>query len=101
MTSPNIPRVIEFLSAHPKGVYGWQIAAHLDTTDDSAHQSLLLMQLRGKAVLAAKGKTNADALWVLPTKTATPPIFRARETLEAFQIAAREKLTASFALEVA
>ena len=91
MTSPNIPRVLEFLGAHPNGAYGWQIAAHLDTTDDSAHQSLLLMQLRGKAVLATKGKTNADSLW-RPIKNATPPIFRASATLEAFQVAAHKRL---------
>lgn len=91
MTTPNIPRVTEYLRAHPNGVHGWQISGHLDTTDDSAYQSLLLMQSRGKVVLVSRGKTNADSVWALPVKTATPPIFRARETLEAFQVAAMGK----------
>lgn len=93
MSTPNIPRVIEYLRAHPNGVYGWQISGHLDVTDDSAHQTMLLMLVRGKAVLAAKGRTNADSFWTLPSNTATPPVFRARKTLEGMQKAARAKLT--------
>lgn len=91
MTSPNIPRVIEYLRAHPNGVLGWQIAGHLDSTNDSAHQSLLLLQKRGQAVLAKVGKTNADCVWML-TKADGDTLFRAMETLHGMQSAARKKL---------
>lgn len=101
MTAPNIPRVIEFLSANPKGVYGWQISGQLDVADDSAHKSLLRLQSRGKVVLASGGKTNADWLWMLPQAGTTPPIFRAMETLEGFQEEARRKLVGTLELEAA
>ncbi|MFM0044089.1 hypothetical protein [Paraburkholderia sediminicola] len=94
MSTPNIPRVIEYLRAHPNGVYGWQIAGHLEVSDKSAHQTMLLMLLSGKAVLAAKGRTNADSAWMLhqTERSAAPPIFRAMETLGAIQEAARRQL---------
>jgi hypothetical protein len=91
------------MSANPKGVYGWQIAGHLDVADDSAHKSLLRLQSRGKVVLASSGKTNADYLWALSMSgaRATPPIFRAMETLASMQTAAREKLIKATELEAA
>jgi hypothetical protein len=94
MTSPNIPRVLEFLGAHPNGAYGWQIAGHIDVTDDSAVQTLLLLQARSRAVMVKKGRSRADSLWRITDHTEgnTPPIFRAMQTLQAFQDAAREKL---------
>jgi hypothetical protein len=95
MTSPNIPRVIEFLGAHPKGVYGWQIAGHIDVTDDSAVQTLLLLQARSRAVMVQKGRSRAESLWKLASHEEgnTPPVFRAMQTLKAFQDVARAKLT--------
>jgi hypothetical protein len=97
MTSPNIPRVIEFLSAYPNGAYGWQIAGNLDVTDDSIGQTLLLMQGRSQVALIQKGISRAESLWRIASyeEGGTPPVFRAMETLKAFRTAAREKLSAA------
>lgn len=94
MTSPNIPRVIEFLGAHPKGVYGWQIAAHLETPLSSMGQTLALMAERRQIVAIVQVASRANSTWRLANQdeTATPPVFRACEILHAFQDAARQRL---------
>jgi hypothetical protein len=102
MTSPNIPRVLEFLGAHPNGAYGWQIAAHLEAPLSSMGQTLALMAERRQIVVVMQVASRANSTWRLANQdeTATPPIFRAREILHAFQDAARKNLNVRL-LEVA
>lgn len=93
MGAPNMPRVSEYLLTMPHGAYGWQIAAYLEASVDSARQTLAKMHARGKIVQQLAGETCGNSVWSLPADAFvdTPPIFRAKETLSAFQDAARAK----------
>jgi hypothetical protein len=93
MAAPNMPRVVEFLLTMPRGAYGWQIAAHLEASVDSARQTLAKMYARGKIVQQLAGDTCGNSVWSLPADAyvETPPVFRAKETLAGFQEAARAR----------
>ncbi|CAB3730178.1 hypothetical protein LMG22037_05512 [Paraburkholderia phenoliruptrix] len=103
MTISSIPRVLEFLRDYPNGAYGWQIAAHLEVTDASIGQTLLLLETRNRIKLMWQGKSRAESLWRLPTERegTTPAVFRAMETLWAMQEVARHRMGQIMVVEVA
>lgn len=87
MSSPNGNIIVEFLRNHPLGASTREIARFLNTTDESAIQSMNLLCDRG-SVLRGEG-ARLDAPWTLANTEITPPIFKAVETLVAMQEVAR------------
>lgn len=87
MSAPNGNIIIEFLRAHPLGASTREIARFLETTDESAIQSMNLLASRG-SVLRGEG-ARLTAPWTLANAEVTPPVFKAAETLLAMQEAAR------------
>jgi hypothetical protein len=72
-----MPLIVEFLDGRPRGASLEEIAAFLDTTCDSARTSMKRLLERDQVKLDGPvWKTNRQA---------TPPIFRAVETLQAMQ----------------
>ena len=89
MSAPNGNIIVEFLRAHPLGASTREIARFLNTTDESANQSMERLCERG-SVLKGQGARLA-APWTLANTEITPPVFKAKETLLAMQEAARQK----------
>lgn len=83
----NAMAITEYLKARPLGATTMEIARHLDTSDDSAAQSMERMLDRGQVVRGLG--TRLSAVWTLTDIRATPSIFKAKETLLAMQEAAR------------
>jgi hypothetical protein len=83
MPAPNLPHIAEFLKDRPLGASTREVARFLETTEESAHQSLDRMFARGQ-VLKGLGD-RLDAPWTLAKGEITPPIFKAVETLSAMQ----------------
>lgn len=102
MPSPNMPKITAILAGLPQGATGAEIASHLETTHDSATQSLMRLLMRG-LVERAGGTNKVDATWTLAAAASsnTPPIFRAMETLAAMQGVARQRLMTESTLEAA
>lgn len=86
--SSNGPAIIEFLKARPFGVSSIDIAIHLGTSGESAAQSMDRLQARG--LVARDHGNRMTGIWTLTEQRSTPPIFRAMETLQAMQTAARQ-----------
>jgi hypothetical protein len=97
MPHPTMPRIIEFLESRPQGAYGWQIAEHINSPSESVCQTLLRMLNRGKVVQLVIAASRADSIWAMSAelRAETPPVFKALETLLAFQSAARAKQPAT------
>jgi hypothetical protein len=85
------PRAVEFLADHPYGAHIWQLAEYLGSSVDTTILALRRMQVRGEAVMTLDADMLANTVWSLPAK-ATPPIFKAMETLTAMQVATMQQL---------
>jgi hypothetical protein len=97
MAAPNLPKINEYLRTRPHGAYGWQIAEYTGSTNDSMGKTLAKLQARGKVIEQEVGETRGYSIWILPADiyANTPPTFRAKEILAAFQNAARAKQPAT------
>jgi len=87
MSAPNSTAIIEFLKDRPLGASTREVARFLETTDESAIQSMNLLAKRG-SILRGEG-ARLDAPWTLANTEITPPVFKAAETLLAMQEHAR------------
>ncbi|MFL9904661.1 hypothetical protein PQR71_42150 [Paraburkholderia fungorum] len=103
MPKPTMPRITEYLTGRPNGAAVRKIAEVIDSTSSSTIQTLRRMYSRGQLMILADTNERDDMIWALAntSRVMTPPIFRAMETLTAFQEAARQKLINVPALEVA
>jgi DNA-binding IclR family transcriptional regulator len=86
--SSNAAAIAEYLRQHPSGATAMELARHLDTSGDSAVQSLERLLSRDLVKIVAGSRMSA--VWTLVANEPTPPIFRAMETLQAMQEAARQ-----------
>jgi len=84
------PRIEEYLMDRPRGAQLWQIAEHLGSNIDTTVLALRRMSERGEAVMTESAGMHANTTWALPERERTPPVFRAMETLQAMQAAARQ-----------
>jgi hypothetical protein len=82
------PRIADFLADQPHGAPVWQIAEALGSSNDTTVQALRRMAERGEAVLVCDFALLPHTVWTMPPHS-TPKIFRAMETLQAMQSAAR------------
>ncbi|NML34916.1 hypothetical protein [Paraburkholderia antibiotica] len=87
MSAPLRPRILKFFADHPDGASVERLAEYLGSDSDSTIRSLRSMEGRGEAVMIRDSALLPRTVWS-QAKT-TPPIFRAVETLEAMQSAAR------------
>jgi hypothetical protein len=94
------PRATEFLTDRPHGVPVWQLAEFLGSSIDTTVQALRRMEARGEVVKVFESDVFANAMWARSAK-ATPPIFRAMETLRGMQEVARQRLVKQPLLEAA
>ncbi|MBN3757190.1 hypothetical protein G3N95_29910 [Paraburkholderia sp. Tr-20389] len=87
MSFSNFNAIIEFLKARPLGATTREIAGFLETTDESANQTMERLFARG-SILRGEG-ARLSAPWTLANTEITPPVFKAAETLLAMQKCAR------------
>jgi hypothetical protein len=83
------PRIVEFFADQPHGATVWEIAEALGSSNDTTVQALRRMAERGEAVMVMDSALLPHTVWTLPPHS-TPQIFRAMETLQAMQNAARQ-----------
>ena len=86
MIPSHLPIITEYLRSHPDGASAREIAEMLDCMPDSAARLMNTLERQGVVMRIADGARDGRWKLVVPV---TPPIFRAAETLEAMQNAAR------------
>lgn len=96
MKSSSMQLIQRFLATRPRGATGHEIAEHVGVSLRIAAQSLVRLLEHSQVKRAGNG-SRFDDVWSLAKfdvvePVATPPIFRARETLEGFRIAAHKRL---------
>jgi hypothetical protein len=82
MSAQHIPKIRSLLAERPFGASAIEIARVMDAPVEVIENELARMVERGE--VEQSGRT-----WRLNVAGTTPPIFRAMETLEAMQLAAR------------
>jgi len=82
MSHHYIPKIRELLAGRPLGASADELARVMDVKLETIGEALLRMVERREV-------TQTGSVWRLNRSDVTPPIFRAMETLEAMQVAAR------------
>ncbi|MFM0503934.1 hypothetical protein [Paraburkholderia caffeinilytica] len=105
MKSSSMQLIERFLATKPRGATGHEIAEHVGVSLRIAAQSLVRLLEHSQVKRAGNG-SRFDDVWSLAkfdvvAPVATPPIFRAKETLRGMQEAGRRQLAATPVLEAA